>query len=75
MAAKEAKDRININKLLEESGWRFFDGKGGKANVVLEPNLKLINESVEAARAMPNWLLIPVELAVAGLHPQNKIWA
>lgn len=41
MAAKEAKARIKINKLLEEAGWRFFDEKGGKANVVLEPNVKL----------------------------------
>ncbi len=44
MAAKEAKARIKINKLLEESGWRFFDEKGCKANVVLEPNVKLTKE-------------------------------
>ena len=47
MAAKEAKARIKINKLLEESGWRFFDEKGGKANVVLEPNVKLTKERVD----------------------------
>ncbi len=47
MAAKEAKARIKINKLLEESGWRFFDDKGGKANVVLEPNVKLTKEQVD----------------------------
>ncbi len=47
MAAKEAKARIKINKLLEESGWRFFDEKGGKANVVLEPNVKLTQEQVD----------------------------
>ncbi|RRQ20747.1 DEAD/DEAH box helicase family protein [Thiohalobacter thiocyanaticus] len=47
MAAKEAKARIKINKLLEESGWRFFDEKGGKANVVLEPNVKLTRERVD----------------------------
>jgi hypothetical protein len=29
MAEKEAKARIKINKLLEESGWRFFDSKNG----------------------------------------------
>ncbi len=45
MAAKEAKARIKINKLLEESGWRFFDEKGGKANIVLEPNIKLTRAS------------------------------
>lgn len=47
MAAKEAKARIKINKLLEESGWRFFDEKGGRANVVLEPNVKLTKERVD----------------------------
>ncbi|MDR2601974.1 MAG: restriction endonuclease subunit R, partial [Spirochaetaceae bacterium] len=41
MAAKEAKARIKINKLLEESGWRFFDSAEGKANVLLENNVKL----------------------------------
>lgn len=46
MAAKEAKARIKINKLLEESGWRFFDGESGKANVTLEPNVKLTKEQV-----------------------------
>ncbi len=30
MAAKEAKARIKINKLLEESGWRFFDDEIGR---------------------------------------------
>ncbi len=38
MAAKEARARIKLNKLLEESGWRFFDGAHGKSNVVLEPS-------------------------------------
>jgi type I restriction enzyme R subunit len=33
---KEAKARIKINKLLEESKWRFFDDKSGKANIILE---------------------------------------
>lgn len=47
MAVKEAKARIKINKHLEESGWRFFDEKGGKANVVLEPNVKLTKEQVD----------------------------
>lgn len=37
MAAKEAKARIKIHKLLEDSGRRFFDNATGKANMVLEP--------------------------------------
>lgn len=38
--SKEAKARIKINKLLEESGWRFLDDKNGKANIQLEPGVK-----------------------------------
>jgi type I restriction enzyme R subunit len=41
MADKEAKARIKINKLLEESGWRFFDSVKGNANILLENNVKL----------------------------------
>jgi type I restriction enzyme R subunit len=51
MAEKEAKARIKINKLLEESGWRFFDtptGRtgGGKANILLENNVKITESHV-----------------------------
>lgn len=41
MAEKEAKARLKINKLLEESGWRFFDDERGRANIVLEQNIKI----------------------------------
>ena len=37
---KEAKARIKINKLLEDSGWRFFDDGNGSANIRLEPGVK-----------------------------------
>ena len=37
---KEAKARIKINKMLEESGWRFENDKNGKANIQLEPGIK-----------------------------------
>ncbi|MDP3337248.1 MAG: hypothetical protein Q8S51_10735 [Rhodoferax sp.] len=37
--SKEAHARIKINKLLEGSGWRFFDDLPGKANISLEPNV------------------------------------
>ena len=37
---KEAQARVKINKLLEESGWRFEDDKKGKANIQLEPGVK-----------------------------------
>ncbi|MEW5894457.1 MAG: DEAD/DEAH box helicase family protein [Candidatus Omnitrophota bacterium] len=39
--AKEAKARIKINKLLEESGWRFFDSEAGPANITLEDKVKI----------------------------------
>ena len=47
MAAKEARARIKINKLLEGAGWRFFDGTDGQANVVLEPNVKLTKKRID----------------------------
>ncbi|MBS4098674.1 MAG: DEAD/DEAH box helicase family protein [Sulfuricella sp.] len=48
MASKEARARIKLNKLLEESGWRFFDGVHGKANIVLEPKVKLTKAVIDA---------------------------
>jgi len=41
---KEAKARIKINELLQNSGWRFFDDEKGKANIVLENNVKFHNK-------------------------------
>lgn len=41
---KEAHARIKINKLLEESGWRFFNNEDGKANIVLENNVKITKQ-------------------------------
>lgn len=43
----EAQARIRINKLLEEAGWRFFDDTQGKANIVLEPNVKLTKSQID----------------------------
>lgn len=48
MQAKEAKARIKINKMLEESGWRFFDDSKGKANIALEPKVKLTQSAIDA---------------------------
>jgi len=44
--AKEARARIKINKLLESSGWRFFDSPEGKANICLEVNSKLTEHTL-----------------------------
>lgn len=41
MGKKEAKARIKINKLLEDSDWRFFDTNSKSANIVLEQNVKI----------------------------------
>lgn len=47
MSEKEAKARIKINKLLEEAGWRFFDDAKGRANVVLENNVKITKTELD----------------------------
>ncbi|MCL1958169.1 MAG: hypothetical protein FWF68_01060, partial [Spirochaetes bacterium] len=44
--SKEAQARIKINKLLEEAGWRFFDSADGKANIVLEPSVKITKRNL-----------------------------
>jgi len=44
MGQKDAKARIKINKLLEDSGWQFFDSEGSPADYQLEPHTK-INQS------------------------------
>lgn len=48
LASKEATARIKINRLLEESGWRFFDDQNGFANIILEPNVKIKKADIEA---------------------------
>jgi type I restriction enzyme R subunit len=45
---KEAKARIKINDLLKEAGWKFFDDADGKANIVLENNVKITESHVNA---------------------------
>lgn len=45
---KEAKARIKINKLLEESGWRFFDNEDGSANIQLELHTKITQKDIDA---------------------------
>lgn len=47
MPENEAQARIKINKLLEESGWRFFDDGNGQANVLLEQNVKLTQSLID----------------------------
>lgn len=44
---KEAKARIKINALLQEAGWRFFDDENGKANIVLENQVKITQKAID----------------------------
>jgi len=48
MGQKEARARIKINELLKEAGWRFFDNAEGKANIVLENNVKITESHIDA---------------------------
>lgn len=58
--AKEAQARIKINKLLEKTGWRFFDDQTGPANVWLELNTKPKKNSLSQNFADPaNFWLEP----------------
>jgi len=45
---KETRERIKINKLLEEADWRFFDDNNGSANIQLEPNVKHTEKYIDA---------------------------
>lgn len=57
----EATARIKINKLLEEAGWRFFDSAQGKANILLESNVKyedLGNDFEKAKGGLIDFLLL-----------------
>jgi type I restriction enzyme R subunit len=45
---KEAKARIKINDLLQKSDWRFFDDEKGRANISLEPNVKLTKTAIDS---------------------------
>ena len=47
MKNKEAMARIKINRLLEQSGWRFFDDANGVQNIFLELRTKLTKENIE----------------------------
>ena len=49
MLQKEALARININKLLEDAGWRFFPKDGKPSNISLEPGTLLTQEGLDEA--------------------------
>lgn len=48
MLQNEAHARIKINQLLDEAGWRFFDNHEGKANILLENQIKITQKEIDA---------------------------
>ncbi len=44
----EAAARVKINRLLEESGWRFFAEDGKPANIRLEPSVTITTQDLDA---------------------------
>ena len=48
MINKEAKSRVKINNLLIKADWRFFDNSKGRANIQLEPNVKLTEYALDS---------------------------
>jgi type I restriction enzyme R subunit len=48
MNSKEAIARIKINRLLEKSGWIFFDDGDKRANIQLEPNVKITHKHIDS---------------------------
>lgn len=52
MPEKEATARININKLLETAGWRFFANGNKSANIRLEPMVALKPNDLDAEHAL-----------------------
>ena len=70
MAKKEAQARIRINRLLEQSGWRFFPDKNGPDNIICEsritktaysPSLDLGNDFEKVAHGFVDYLLLNLE--------------
>jgi type I restriction enzyme R subunit len=82
---KEALARIKINRLLEHAGWRFFDDANGRANIQLEPSIKVTKQALDAlgenfektSRGFADFLLlnekgfplIVLEAKAEGLNP------
>lgn len=57
---KEAKARLKINELLQETGWRFFDDKTGARNIEVEGNVNLesLGDDFEHGKGFIDYLLL-----------------
>ncbi|MBI2046471.1 MAG: type I restriction enzyme HsdR N-terminal domain-containing protein, partial [Parcubacteria group bacterium] len=74
---KEAKARIKINSLLQDSGWRFFDVKTGSKNIEVEDNVNLesLGDDFEHGKGFIDYLLLDTKgfpLAVFEAKSQSK---
>ena len=74
---KEAKARIKINSLLQDSGWRFFDEKTGPKNIEVEDNVNLesLGDDFEHGKGFIDYLLLDTKgfpLAVFEAKSQSK---
>lgn len=74
---KEAKARIKINQLLQETGWRFFDDSTGSRNIEVEGNVNLegLGDDFENSKGFIDYLLLDTKgfpLAVLEAKSQSK---
>jgi len=76
MAKKEAQARIRINRLLEQSGWRFFPDQNGPDNIICEsritksvysPGLDLGNDFEKVSHGFVDYLLLNLDRKPVGL--------
>lgn len=58
MSQKEAKARLKINKLLEQSGWRLLDSQDGPANVDVENKVELGDDFEHTRNGFVDYLLL-----------------
>ena len=76
LCAKEVKVRIKINKLLEESGWRFLDHAAGKSNIVLEPKttINALGEDFEeSSNGFIDFSLVVLKAHLEDKNPRYRI--
>ena len=58
MSQKEAKARLKINQLLEQAGWRLFDGPDGPATVDVENRVNLGDNFEHTKNGFVDYLLL-----------------
>lgn len=74
---KEAKARLKINQLLQDTGWKFFDDESGSRNIEVEGNVNLegLGDDFEKGNGYIDYLLLDTKgfpLAVLEAKSQSK---